>query len=234
DEGSRRHEEARSAAGLHHLNVVDMYEVLDLPTGLYVVYEYNPGKSLRHILQEKGKLSLVQVRDILIPVCKALEHAHHREIVHGGLSPERIHVTNQRYVQVSDFVLARTTGTGSEPYAAPEAKRGEPRTVSDIYSMGMCFFEMLTGELPNQSAYEPDPVIAPIIEKALDLDYRSRLSSAREFLALLQRLPDTYTIPEPRAEKPAAEAGPAESVEGNEPGNGAKGDSDPEPDTGRS
>ena len=200
EERARRLKEAQAAATLHHPNIVDLYEVLDLSNGVFVVYEYNSAKSVREILKTKGTLSLLQARDIIIPVCRALEHAHHRGITHGGLSPERIVLTPQGYVQVTDFVLARTTAAGSEPYAAPEAKRGEPTPVSDLYSLGMCFFEMMTGRLPAQSEEENgagvEPAVAELLERTLDLDHRTRIPFARDFLETLRKLPGTAEPPQ--------------------------------------
>ncbi|MFH2204303.1 MAG: protein kinase [Elusimicrobiota bacterium] len=191
EERARRLDEARAAAKLRHPNIVDLYEILDIASGLYIVYGYTPGKSVHSILEEVGEFPVGQVRDILIPVCRALEHAHHHGIAHGGLSPERIIVTNKGYIKVSDFVLARTTGEGAERYAAPEAKRGETTPISDIYSLGLCCYEMLTGELPHIGGREPDPRLTVLLERALDLDHRTRMPDVKDFLRMLEQLPDS-------------------------------------------
>ncbi|MBI2363047.1 MAG: protein kinase, partial [Elusimicrobia bacterium] len=177
-----RRADAKQAAGLHHPNIVELYEIVELPEGLFAVYEYASGKSLRQVLSEKKTLSLRQTRDVLIPVCRALEHAHRRGIAHGGLSPERIILTRQGYVKVIDFVLARTTGAGTEAYSAPETRRGAPTPASDVYSLGMVLHELLVGERPGEGELEPPASFARILESALDLDARSRTQSARKCL----------------------------------------------------
>ncbi len=144
-----RRQESKQAATLHHPNIAELFEIAELPEGLFAVYEYASGKSLASIMKAKGSLSLRQARDVLVPVCRALEHAHRRGVIHGGLSPERIMLTRQGYVKVMDFVLARTmTGGGSE-YSAPEIKRGAPTPASDVYAAGMILHEMLAGTLPG-------------------------------------------------------------------------------------
>lgn len=184
-----RRTEARHAAGLHHPNIVELYEIAELPEGLFAVFEYASGKSLRQVLKEKKSLSLRATRDILVPVCRALEHAHRRGLAHGGLSPERIVLTRQGYVKVMDFILARTMGAGSEAYAAPETKRGAPTPASDVYSIGVCLNEMLSGELPGASDWSPPPGFSELLNQSLDLDARTRLSSARAFLDALKKVP---------------------------------------------
>lgn len=194
-ERERRLQEARTAAKLHHPNIAELYEILDIASGLYIVYEYTPGKSIHQILEELGCLPAAQVRDILAPACRALEHAHQRGVAHGGLSPERIVVTKNGYVKITDFVLARTTGEGAERYAAPEAKRGDPMPVSDIYSLGLCCYEMLTGELPNVGQRESDPQVEELLEKTLDLDFRTRMADAKLLLKTLEEMTESLRDP---------------------------------------
>jgi len=181
--------EAKTAATLHHPNIVDLYEILDMPIGLFVVYEYPSGKTLRDVIDEVGSLPLLQALDILIPVCRGLQHAHHRGVVHGALSPDRIVLTRQGYVKVTDFVLARTTGSDAGACVAPEAKRGEPTRASDIYSLGACLHEALTGKKPGEPGDEtPDPRAESLLARALDLDGRTRIQSARVFQQELEEL----------------------------------------------
>ena len=189
DEWQRRLNEAKQAAALHHPNVADLYEILDMPIGLFVVYEYPSGKTLRDIIDQFGPIPLLQAIDILIPVCRALQHAHHREIVHGALSPERVVLTRQGYIKVTDFILARTTASGGEAYVAPEAKRGDPTRASDIYSLGACLHELLTGAVPGlDGEEEPDARAEELLGRTLDLDGRTRIQSARVFQKELETL----------------------------------------------
>jgi tRNA A-37 threonylcarbamoyl transferase component Bud32 len=181
--------EAKKAATLHHPNVVDLYEILDMPIGLFVVYEYPSGKTLRDILREVGTLPAPQAIEILIPVCRALQHAHHRGIVHGALSPDRIVLTRQGYVKVTDFVLARTTASDAGACVAPEAKRGDPTRASDIYSLGASLHEIVTGAPPGEDGeQEPDALTEAVIGRALDLDSRTRIQSARVYQKELEEL----------------------------------------------
>ncbi|MBI3297718.1 MAG: protein kinase [Elusimicrobia bacterium] len=184
-----RRADALQAAGLHHPNIVELYEIVELPEGLFVVYEYASGKSLRQVLAEKTTLSLRAARDVMVPVCRALEHAHRRGLAHGGLAPERIVLTRQGYVKVMDFVLARTMGAGAQDYAAPEAKRGAPTPASDVYSLGICLHEILSGGLPGNIDWTPPPGFDELLERSLDLDARTRLASARAFLDALKAVP---------------------------------------------
>lgn len=197
-----RRQEARQAATLHHPNIAELFEIAELPEGLFAVYEYASGKSLRQILAEKKSLSLRQARDVLVPVCRALEHAHRRGVVHGGLAPERIVLTRQGYVKVMDFVLARTMTAGGSEYSAPETKRGAPTPASDVYAAGMVLHEMLAGSLPGEGGWEPAGPVAALLEKSLDLDARTRLGSAREMLEALRSLPADTLPPRPLTPKP--------------------------------
>lgn len=210
-----RRADAKQAAGLHHPNIVELYEIVELPEGLFAVYEYASGKSLRQVLSEKRTLSLRQTRDVLIPVCRALEHAHRRGIAHGGLSPERIILTRQGYVKVIDFVLARTTGAGTEAYAAPETRRGAPTPVSDVYSLGMVLHELLVGERPGEGDAEPPASFNRILESALDLDVRSRTQSARQFLEELRGISADTMPPRPIDPEVLARAEASEPAPGS-------------------
>jgi hypothetical protein len=210
-----RRQEARQAATLHHPNIAELFEIAELPEGLFAVYEYASGRSLADILKEKGTLSVRQARDVLVPVCRALEHAHRRGVVHGGLSPDRVVVTRQGYVKVMDFVLARTMTAGASEYAAPEIKRGDPSSASDVYSAAMILHRMLAGALPGEGSWEPAGQVAALLEKSLDLDARTRLASAREMLEALRAV-RADTLP-PRAATPVPVAPEAEERLTSEP-----------------
>lgn len=198
-----RRQEAKQAATLHHPNIAELFEIAELPEGLFAVYEYASGKSLAAILEEKTSLSLRQARDVLVPVCRALEHAHRRGVVHGGLSPDRIVLTRQGYVKVMDFVLARTMTAGASGYSAPEIKRGAPTPASDVYSAGIILHQMLAGTLPGENGWEPAGQVATLLDKSLDLDVRSRLASAREMLEELRTLPGDTLPPRRLTPQPA-------------------------------
>ena len=192
---SRLVEQIKSTAALHHPNIVDIFEILDRDSGLLVVYEYASGKTLRRVLEELGPLQLKQAREILIPVCRALEHAFRHGLNHGGLSPERIVLTQQGYVKVSDFVAARLLGATDDVYLAPEARgQGIPVKASDIYSIGACFFEMLTGRRAmnaEETASAGLPLaVRMLLVQLMEADAATRLASPIGVIQALQELPD--------------------------------------------
>ncbi|MFC1679048.1 serine/threonine protein kinase [Elusimicrobiota bacterium] len=186
---ARTMDAAKKAAALHHPNIAELFEVLDRAAGLFLVYEYTSGKSIRRILKSVGTLPSSQILGILIPVCRALEHSHRQGIAHGGLSPERIVLTQQGYVKVTDFVLARTTTPTAKPYRAPEMNGGVPTAAADIFSLGACFLEMLTGKRPPYDeliTLKLDSRIEELMKKVLDPDPEKRFSSSMELLGALQ------------------------------------------------
>src|SRR5262245_55868893 len=151
--------EARAAAGLAHPNIVAVYDWGAVDGVYYMVMEYVRGASVRHLLNERGRLEPSQVVDILRQTLLALGHAHHEGFVHRDMKPENLLVTRDGVVKVADFGLARAYAdgrvtqagavTGTVQYLAPEQIRGEPADPrSDLYSLGIVAYELLTGKLP--------------------------------------------------------------------------------------
>ena len=151
--------EARAAAGLAHPNIVGVYDWGAVDGVYYMVMEYVRGPSVRHLLNEQGRLQPAQAADVLRQSLLALGHAHQEGFVHRDMKPENLLVTNDGIVKVADFGLARAYAdgrvtqagavTGTVQYLAPEQIRGEPADPrSDLYSLGIVAYELLTGKLP--------------------------------------------------------------------------------------
>lgn len=154
--------EAQSAASLSHPNIVNLYDVGITPNmEHYIVMEYVDGPTLKEVIRERAPLSVKETLDIARQICDALEHAHDHNIIHRDIKPHNILLTKSGHVKVTDFGIARaSTGNtithhqshsvlGSVHYFSPEQARGAPTDVkSDIYSLGVVIYEMLTGRLP--------------------------------------------------------------------------------------
>ena len=150
--------EARTAASLTHPNVVTIYEVGEEGDHLFIAMEYLP-RSLHDVLEEKGSLDIESAINMTIQMASALQAAHERNIVHRDIKPQNVLVGLDDTYKLTDFGIARAgdlstmtaTGTvmGSPPYMSPEQVRGERADIrSDIYSLGITFFNCLTGEPP--------------------------------------------------------------------------------------
>jgi len=164
--------EAKMVAGLHHPAIVDIYAIVEQAGELFLVFEFVEGRTVEAVLKERGRFTAPETRSILDPVCRALDFAHGRNIIHRDLKPSNVMITDQGYVKVMDFGIARqvkdsvgkgapqphggdagvlamtNTVTGTPLYMAPEAESGEVRAESDIYSLGCMAYEMLTGQVP--------------------------------------------------------------------------------------
>lgn len=155
--------ESQAAASLSHPNIVNIYDVgveNDGDTEIqYIVMEYIKGKTLKEIINEKGKLPIENALDYSYQIAEALEHAHKNHIVHRDIKPHNIMITTDNRVKVTDFGIARaaTSSTvtttsnvlGSVHYFSPEqARGGYTDEKSDIYSLGIVMYEMVTGKLP--------------------------------------------------------------------------------------
>ncbi|MGZ8623165.1 MAG: Stk1 family PASTA domain-containing Ser/Thr kinase [Actinomycetota bacterium] len=151
--------EARAAAGLSHPNIVAVYDWGAVDGIYYMVMEYVRGRGVRDLLNLYGKLEPAQACEVVRQTLLALGHAHAQGIVHRDIKPENVLVTTDGVVKVADFGLARAYAdgratqagavTGTVQYLAPEQIRGEPADPrSDLYSLGIVTYELLTGKLP--------------------------------------------------------------------------------------
>lgn len=155
--------ESQAAASLSHPNIVNIYDVgvekREDHDVHYIVMEYIKGKTLKEEIKEKGKLSVDETLDYTIQIAEALAHAHKNHIVHRDIKPHNIMIAEEGRVKVTDFGIARaasastisntTNVVGSVHYFSPEQARGRyTDEKSDIYSLGIVMYEMITGKVP--------------------------------------------------------------------------------------
>lgn len=151
--------EARAAAALAHPNIVAVHDWGAVDGIYYMVMEFVRGQSLRDVLNEHGSLAPAQAAEILLQVLAALDHAHRQGIVHRDVKPENVLLSPEGVAKVADFGLARAWAdaritqdgrvSGTVQYLAPEQLRGEPADPrTDLYSLGIVAYELLTGRLP--------------------------------------------------------------------------------------
>ena len=161
--------EAQSAAGLEHPNIVNIYDVGSEDGMHYIVMEYVEGITLKTYIEKKGQLSYKEAISIAIQVGRGIEAAHGKHIVHRDIKPQNIMISTEGKVKVMDFGIARaaTSNTinsdvmGSVHYASPEqARNGYVDGKSDIYSLGIVMYEMVTGRVP----FDGDTTVAVAIQ----------------------------------------------------------------------
>lgn len=186
------HREAQAAARLSHPNIVNIYDVGVSAGEHYIVMEYVPGTTLKELIQQRGHLEPDEALAITREIAEALAHAHANGLVHCDIKPHNILMLDGAHAKVADFGIARavTESTmtysgnviGSVHYFSPEQAKGTVITPkSDVYSLGVVLYEMLTGELPftgenpvsiamKHLQDEPtpvrriDPAIPPVVE----------------------------------------------------------------------
>ena len=164
---SRFQREAEAASKMTHHNIVNLLDVGMDGESRYLVMEYVQGKTLKTVIQERGKLSPALAGQIAIRILSALEHAHRNGIVHRDIKPQNILVHADGHIKVADFGIARIANSstltkgdnvmGSVHYFSPEQAKGEgANATSDLYSTGVVLYEMLTGRVP----YDGDNPVA--------------------------------------------------------------------------
>lgn len=150
-------EEAQSAAGLTHPNIVNVYDVGDEDGIYYIVMELVEGITLKKYIEKRGRIPYKEAVSIAIQVAKGMEAAHSHHIVHRDIKPQNIIISKDGKVKVTDFGIAKaatsstinSSAMGSVHYISPEqARGGYSDERSDIYSFGITLFEMLTGKVP--------------------------------------------------------------------------------------
>ncbi|MCD1147110.1 Stk1 family PASTA domain-containing Ser/Thr kinase [Peptoniphilus sp. KCTC 25270] len=203
--------ESLAAASISHPNIVSIYDVgmdeIDDVKLYYIVMEYIDGKTLKQLIREEGLLSQNLALNYLIQISEALKVAHSKNIVHRDIKSQNIMITKDNRVKVTDFGIARMAGNstvtvtnavmGSVHYFSPEQARGQKVDArSDIYSMGIVLYEMLTGEVPFDSE---NPITVALMhvqnEIPLPSELNPRVSSSVDqlFRKMTQKKPqDRY------------------------------------------
>ena len=151
--------EALSASSLSHPNIVEVYDVGEDNGEYYIVMEYIEGKQLKELLKKRGKLTTSEVVDIMLQITDGLSVAHDSYIIHRDIKPQNIMILENGLVKITDFGIAMALNStqltqtnsvmGSVHYIPPEQASGKGSTLkSDIYSMGILMYELLTGSVP--------------------------------------------------------------------------------------
>jgi serine/threonine-protein kinase len=161
--------EAQSAAGLEHPNIVNIYDVGSEDGLHYIVMEYVEGITLKTYIEKKGQLSFKESASIAIQVARGIESAHNKHITHRDIKPQNIIISTEGKVKVTDFGIAKAASSntissdvmGSVHYSSPEqARNGFVDGKSDIYSLGIVMYEMVTGRVP----FDGDTTVAVAIQ----------------------------------------------------------------------
>lgn len=204
-------EEARAAANLTHPSIVTVHDFGFDKDQLFIVMEYVPGTDLKEIIKQSGPLPIDHASRLFIQACAGIGYAHRAGLVHCDIKPHNMLITPDHRLKVTDFGIARALASvkhdeqsqaiwGSPAYFSPEQAAGRaPSPASDVYSLGIVFFEMLTGELPFSdpspqelallhryetppSPRDINPEISPelekIIQKVLSKEASSRYRTA--------------------------------------------------------
>ena len=151
--------EALSVSNLSHPNIVEVYDVGEEDGQYYIVMEYIEGKTLKQLLKKRETLTLPEVIDIMLQLTDGLAHAHESYIIHRDIKPQNIMILDNGLVKITDFGIAMALNAtqltqtnsvmGSVHYLPPEQANGKSATVkSDIYSLGILMYELITGSVP--------------------------------------------------------------------------------------
>lgn len=216
----RFRQEARAAANLSHPNIVTVHD-FGLDSGqLFIVMEHVPGTDLKSLLRKRGRFSVDEAIPVMVQACAGIGYAHRAGLVHCDVKPHNLLITPDHRLKVTDFGIARALSTirpgdrdevvwGSPQYFSPEQARGQvPSPASDVYSLGVVLYEMLTGTLPFNAStaeelarmhiharphplkeYLPDipPLLEQIEEKILSKDPSARYRTADQLGRVLLR-----------------------------------------------
>jgi serine/threonine-protein kinase len=209
--------EASSAAGLQHQHVVSVYDRGESDGTPYIAMEYVAGRTLKQLVRERGPLDPAQAIDLTIQILRAARFAHRRGVIHRDFKPQNVIVDDDGRAKVTDFGIARAgasdmtqTGSimGTAQYLSPEQAQGHAVNArSDLYSIGVILYELLTGSVPfdaesavtvalkqvSESPIPPrernrkvPPELEAIVLRALAKDPADRFADADEFIAALQ------------------------------------------------
>jgi serine/threonine protein kinase len=238
--------EPRLLASLNHPNIVTVITAEKQDGVFFIVMEYVPGETLETIIVQKGALDVAQALDYTCQIANAVDHAHRQGVIHRDLRPANVFVTEKGLLKVGDFGTSRfleiaapaTTVIGSPPYMAPEQFEGRAVFASDIYSLGITMYQMLTGELPYQTPAPSElnqlrqgglvtpprrrnpqipAAIDEIVMKALRADVASRYQRPEDLLNDIIGARRTVTRPAaPAAQQAVARSAPAADPPGSQ------------------
>ena len=213
--------EAKLVAQLHHPNIVDIYAIVEDGPEIYLVFEFVEGLTLDDALKSSGAMGFERARRVIKEMAAAVEHAHEKGVIHRDLKPSNVMLAPDGRVKVMDFGVARqakdtlvkmsmtNTVVGTPPYMAPEQEQGTVRKESDVYALGICLYEMLTGMLPfagsgaamllnklngkhvapSQRVPSLSPELDKVMARALAPDPDKRYRTPSELVAALDALP---------------------------------------------
>jgi serine/threonine protein kinase len=227
--------EPRLLASVNHPNIVAVTTAEKQDNVFFIVMEYVAGETLETIVIREGALELTRALDYACQICNAVDHAHRQGVLHRDLRPANVLVSENGLVKVADFGTSRfleiaahgTTVIGSPPYMAPEQFQGKAVFASDVYSLGVTMYQMLTGVLPYDTPmpadlerlYRGDLVTPPrlknsaiprrindIVMKALAPDVGSRYQKASDLIEELLAARPLVKRPTPEAREAAAAA----------------------------
>ncbi len=233
--------EPRLLASLNHPNIVTVSTAEKQDGVFFIVMEYVPGETLETIVVERGALELNVALDYTCQIANAVEHAHRQGVIHRDLRPANVFVTDRGLLKVGDFGTSRfleiaahgTTVIGSPPYMAPEQFEGRAVFASDLYSLGITMYQMLTGDLPYDTPAPSDldrlrrgtmvssprlknpnipPAIDAIVMHALKPDVATRYQRAEDLLN------DILQARREFVRRPSGASGPASTATATPPG----------------
>src|SRR3712207_1729147 len=214
DQLERFRREARAVAQLNHPNVVTVIDAGEDDGAPFIVFEYVEGETLKDRIRRLGRLPVAEAVAYAVEIARALECAHAHMLVHRDVKPQNVLIDPDGRAKVTDFGIARSleaqglTATGrvlgTTDYVAPEQALGEDTTAqSDVYSLGICLFEMLTGDVPFKAdsqvavamKHVKDPLpdirmrrpeisatLAAVVDRACAKETSNRYASARELV----------------------------------------------------
>ncbi len=237
----RFHQEAKAVANLSHTSIVTIHDFGLYAGQLFIVMEYVPGKDLKSIIVERSPFTIEETIPLMIQACAGIGYAHRAGLVHCDVKPQNMLVTPDKRLKVADFGIARALASihpeeksevvwGSPHYFSPEQAAGAaPTPASDVYSLGVVMYEMLTGRLPfsgttptelsRQHRLEPPPplshfgitvpdILEQIITKVLSKEPSARYRTADQLgrvLMTFNRTITTTTTPSATHQEPTRE-----------------------------
>lgn len=209
--------EAKIISHLSHPYIVAIHEVVENADGLYLIFDFVEGEPLSSVLKRRGRLPLAECVKVFTYVCEAIACAHRARVLHRDLKPSNIMIDTAGYAKVMDFGIAREAketitrltnieASGTPAFMAPEQHLGRCAKTSDIYALGVCLYQAMTGSLPFQGPdflaqkermkYAPPQFLAPELPKEVELlfaatlaaDPKHRVADAAELIDSLKSL----------------------------------------------